>query len=90
MVMGFIQVPLDKRLQSVGNLKLCRLLGDSATLQFLLCFFKVFYLFIYLLAVLDLRCCVWAFSSCRERGLLFVVMRGLLTVVAFLVAEHGL
>ena len=31
-----------------------------------------------------------AFSSCGEWGLLFVAMRGLLIVVASLVAEHGL
>ena len=31
-----------------------------------------------------------AFSSCGERGLLFVVVHGLLTAVASLVAEHGL
>ena len=30
------------------------------------------------------------FSSCGERGLLFVVVRGLLIAVASLVAEHGL
>ena len=49
------------------------------------------YLFIYLfLAALGLRCCTWAFSSCGEQGLLFVVVRGLLMVVASLVAEHGL
>ena len=31
-------------------------------------------LFVYLfLAVLGLRCCAWAFSSCGELGLLFVV-----------------
>ena len=47
--------------------------------------------FIYLvLAVLGLRCCVRAFSSCGERGLLFVVVRGLLIAVVSLVAEHGL
>ena len=40
-------------------------------------------------AALGLRC-VWAFSSCSERGLLFVVVRGLLIGVASLVAEHGL
>ena len=50
-----------------------------------------FIYFIYLfLAVLGLCCCVWAFSSCGERGLLFVAVRGLLTAVASLVAEHGL
>ena len=41
------------------------------------------YLFIYLfMAALGLRCCVWAFSSCSERGLLFIVVRRLLTAVA--------
>ena len=48
-------------------------------------------LFIYLfLAVLGLCCCVWAFCSCGERGLVFVAVRGLLIVVASLVLEHGL
>ena len=27
------------------------------------------------LAALGLRCCTWAFSSCGQRGLLFVAMR---------------
>ena len=50
-----------------------------------------FFLFIYLfLAALSLRCCTQAFSSCGERGLLFVVVRRLLIAVASLVAEHGL
>ena len=43
------------------------------------------YLFIYLfLAVLGLRCCARAFSSCGERGLLFVAVHGLLIAVACL------
>ena len=42
------------------------------------------------MAVLGLPCCTRAFSSCGERGLLFVVVRGLLIAVASLVAEHGL
>ena len=47
--------------------------------------------FIYLfLAALGLRCCARASSSCGERGLLFVVVRGLLIAVASLVAENGL
>ena len=50
-------------------------------------FNKFIYLF---LAALGLCCCARAFSRCSERGLLFVVVRGLLIVVAFLVAEHGL
>ena len=37
-----------------------------------------------------LRCCVRAFSNCGEWGLLFVAGHGLLTVVAFLAAVHGL
>ena len=54
-------------------------------------FFNLFIYFIYLfLAALGLPCCVRAFSSCGERGLLFVVVRGLLIAVASLVAEHGL
>ena len=48
-------------------------------------------LFIYLfLAALGLRCCVWAFCSCCKQGLLFVAVRGLLIMVASLVAEHSL
>ena len=48
-------------------------------------------LFIYLfLAALGLHCCAQAFSSCGERGLLFVAVHGLLTAVASLVVEHGL
>ena len=49
-------------------------------------FFKI-YLF---LAVLGLRCCAWAFSSCGERGLLSIAVHGLLIAVASLVAEHRL
>ena len=55
-----------------------------------LVFYKFIY-FIYLfLAALGLRCCTRAFSSCSERGLLFVAVHGLLIAVASLVAEHGL
>ena len=58
--------------------------------QNFLSFFKI-NLFIYLfLAVLGLCCCVQAFSSCSERGLLFVAVRRLLIAVASLVAEHRL
>ena len=51
------------------------------------CIFNSIYLF---LAALGLHCCMWAFSSCDERELLFIVVRGLLIAVASLVAEHGL
>ena len=50
-----------------------------------------FNLFIYLfLAALVLHCCARAFSSCGERGLLFVAVHGLLIAVGSLVAEHGI
>ena len=42
------------------------------------------------LAALGLCCCVRAFSSCGEQGLLFVAVHGLLIAVASFVAEHGL
>ena len=42
------------------------------------------------MAALRLHCCAQASSSCSERGLLFVVVRRLLTAVASLVVEHGL
>ena len=66
-------------------LLLCRVEPISPPVSF---FF--FFSFIYFLAVLGLHCCTWAFSSCCEQGLLFVVVRGLLIAVASLVAEHGL
>ena len=57
-------------------------------------FFQPFffqYLFIYLfMAVLGLRFCVRAFSSCVKRGPLFIAVRGPLTIAASLVAEHRL
>lgn len=46
--------------------------------------------FMYLLIALGLCCCVEAFSSCHRRGLLFVMVRGLLIAVAFLAVEHRL
>ena len=52
--------------------------------------FKFIY-FIYLfLAVLGLRCCARAFSSCGEPGLLFVAVHGLLIAVASLIVKHRL
>ena len=53
------------------------------------CLFVCFVLFVSL-AVLGLRCCARAFSSCGERGLLFVAVHRLLIAVASLVVEHGL
>ena len=42
------------------------------------------------MAVLDLRFCARAFSSCGERGPLFIAVRRPLTIAASLVAEHRL
>ena len=60
-------------------------------------YFIFIYLFIFKISLIDLflaalgLCCrAQAFSSCSERGLLFVAVRGLLIAVASLVAEHRL
>ena len=59
--------------------------------DFPLFFIYLFIYFIYLfLAVLSLRCCMQAFSSCGEWGPLFVAVCGLHITVASLVVEHGL
>ena len=50
-------------------------------------FLKFIYLF---LAVLGLRFCARAFSSCGKREPLFIATRGPLTIAASLVAEHRL
>ena len=68
---------------------MCALSGSTGQVDdFYFIFFKCIY-FIYFLAALGPRCCARAFSSCGERGLLFVAVRGLLVAVASLVAEHG-
>ena len=59
--------------------------------QLLLLLLFLINLFIYLfLAVLGLRFCVRAFSSCGEWGPLFIAVRGPITVAASPVAEHRL
>ena len=42
------------------------------------------------MAVLGLRFCARAFSSCGKRGPLFIAVHGPLTIAASLVAEHKL
>ena len=42
------------------------------------------------MAVLGLRFCARAFSSCGKRGPLFIAVHGPLTITASLVAEHRL
>ena len=53
-------------------------------------FFLNLFIIFFFLAVLGLRFCVRAFSSCRERGPLFIAARGPLTIAASLVAEQRL
>ena len=48
------------------------------------------YIYIYFLAVFGLRFCARAFSSCGERGPLFIAVRGPLTIAASLAKEHRL
>ena len=50
----------------------------------------LFFFLILFLAALGLRCCVRAFSSCGEQGLLFIVVCRLLIAVTSLVVKHGL
>ena len=49
-----------------------------------------FFLFYLFLAVLGLRFCARAFSSCGKWGPLFIAVHGPLTVAASLVVEHRL
>ena len=59
--------------------------SDGGPLCFVLfCFLNLF------MAVLGLRFCARAFSSCGKRGPLFIAVRGPLTIAASLVAEHKL
>ena len=76
-----------------GTLIFCQIhfISFFPSLCFVFIYFPpAFFCFLFFLAVLSLRCCAQAFSSCGEWGLLFVVVRRLLIAVASLVAEHGL
>ena len=61
----------------------------GAHLPSILFFLFLIYLFLFM-AVLVLRFCARAFSSCGKWGPLFIAMRGPLTIAASLVAEHRL
>ena len=52
-------------------------------------FFKNLFIYLFM-AVLGLRFCARAFSSCGRRGPLFIAVRRPLTIAASLVAEHRL
>ena len=61
----------------------------TASMRNILIFLSDFFCAL-LLAELGLCGCIWDFSSCSQRGLLFPAVRGILTVLASLVVEHGL
>ena len=69
------------------TLRTFRSLSTEMILHTLFFFFFLIYLF---LAVLGLRFCARAFSSCGKRGPLFIAVRRPLSVAASLVAEHRL
>ena len=63
-------------------------------LFFFLCFIldnsNCFFFFFFFMAVLGLRFCARAFSSCGKWGPLFIAVRGPLTAAGSLVVEHRL
>ena len=63
--------------------------NDVAVILLFILFFLILFIYLFL-AALGLHCWARAFSSCGERGLLFLAARRLLTAVASLVAEHRL
>ena len=77
-------------LTTVPPVKSLLFIFNSFSLQLFFSFFSInFFICFYFWLSWGLRCCAWAFSSCSERELLFVAVRGLLIVVVSLV-EHGL
>ena len=62
---------------------------DTLMICFSFYFLKI-YLFIYLLALLGLRCCTRAFSSCGKRGYSLLWCAGVSLRWLLFVAEHGL
>ena len=78
---------VSKNLKLKYYFSIIKLRSKKVCIKAFYCFVLFFYLF---LAVLGLRCCAQAFSSCSEQGLLFIAVRGLLIAVASLVAEHEL
>ena len=64
-------------------------LGICCPIFFLIFLFTIYLLFLFL-AVLGLRLCARALSSCGERGPLLIAVRGPLTIAASLVAEQRL
>ena len=68
----------------------CSIIYNSQDMETTYVLFLFINLFIYFwLPWIFVAACA-LFSSCGERGLLFIAVRGLLIAVASLVAEHGL
>ena len=88
--MGNVLIILPNSLSPSLSLFLASYTPAHHNLLSLLFFFLVNDFILFFLAALGLRCCAQALCSCGEWGLLFVAVRGLLTAVASLVAEHGL
>ena len=59
-------------------------------LSFIFIFLKIYLCIYFIFGCVGSLLLRTAFSSCGERGLPYVAVRGLLIVVASLVAEHGL
>ena len=84
-----------KKREREGEIKGMFICREMFFIFYFLFFYFYFYLFIYLfiylfLAVLGLRFCVRAFSSCGKRGPLFIAVHGPLTIAASFVADHRL
>ena len=80
MAVGYIPVSHSEDLGLSGSIENI----DWTSFLFLFFFYFLF------MAVLGLRFCARAFSSCGKWGPLFIAVRGPLTIVASLVAEHRL
>ena len=78
---------LFKNTQNRWEKKVRKKIGQLDMLSFFFNFYLLIYLF---MAVLGLRFCARAFSSCGKWGPLFIAVRGPLIIVASLVAEHRL
>ena len=76
-ILGTPSRPAESQIVGVGSSNLC----------FVFLLFFVFFNFYLFMAVLGLRFCARAFSSCGKRGPLLIAVRGPLTVAASLLAE---
>ena len=73
----------------IGHLVI-RVTFSSVKVDIVFFFFLNIFIYLFILAVLGLRFCARALSSCGERGPLFIAVRGPLTVAASPIEEHRL